>query len=56
VLRTYFGKEAFIYNEFKVEGKAHDILLLYKQSLALIIENKAHKEVQFSGVLIDQHL
>lgn len=50
ILRRYFGNEAHIYNEFKVNGKAHDILLLYKKNLALIIENKAHKEVQFSGV------
>ncbi|SNR30823.1 hypothetical protein [Hymenobacter mucosus] len=49
LLRRYFGKEARIYNEYKVDGKAHDILLLHK-SLALIIENKAHQEVQFSGV------
>lgn len=50
ILRMYFGSDAIIYNEFKVRGKAHDILLLYKKNLALIIENKANKEVQFSGI------
>jgi hypothetical protein len=49
ILRGYFGDSANIYNEFKVNGNAQDILLLNK-GLALIIENKAHKEVQFSGV------
>ncbi len=49
VLRNYFGKSAHIYNEYKVENNAQDILLLFK-NLALIIENKAHREVQLSGI------
>ena len=49
LLRRYFGKDARIFNEYKVDGKANDVLLLHR-GLALIIENKAHQEVQFSGI------
>jgi len=49
ILETYFGNKAKIYNEYKVDGKGQDVLLL-KSGLALIIENKAHNEVRFSGV------
>jgi hypothetical protein len=49
LLEQYFGSKAHIYNEYKVDGKAQDVLLLY-QGLALIIENKAKREFQFSGV------
>lgn len=49
VLEEYFGNKAKIYNEYKVDGQGQDVLFL-KDKLALIIENKAHNEVRFSGV------
>ena len=49
LLDSYFKGNAHIYNEYKVNGKGQDVLLLHK-GLALIIENKAHNEVPFSGV------
>ncbi len=49
VLETYFGFEGKIFNEYKVDGRGQDVLFL-KDELALIIENKAHNEVRFSGV------
>ncbi len=60
LLRQYFPSKAKIYNEYKVNGKGQDVLLLCN-GLALIIENKAHNEVKFSGVpnvklIFDQYL
>ncbi|MBK9106800.1 MAG: hypothetical protein IPM92_00060 [Saprospiraceae bacterium] len=49
LLKFYFGKQARAFNEYKVDGQGQDVLLLTKD-LALIIENKAHNEVKFSGV------
>lgn len=48
ILKIYFGETTKIYNEYKIDDHGQDVLLL-KDSLALIIENKAHNEVQFSG-------
>lgn len=48
VLKTYFGKEAFIYEEYKLHPKAQDrqdVLLLCK-GLSLVIEAKAGDRVE----------
>lgn len=49
ILKGYFKKECHIFNEYKVNDKGQDILCLSKGGLVLIIENKAVKEVTFSG-------
>jgi len=49
ILNKYFKNDAKIYNEYKSNDKGQDILCLAKGKLALIIENKAVKEMEFSG-------
>ncbi|SMP23755.1 hypothetical protein [Chryseobacterium profundimaris] len=49
ILSKYFKSDAKIYNEYKSNNKGQDILCLAKGKLALIIENKAVKEMEFSG-------
>lgn len=51
LFKDFFGASALIYNEYKVNGNAQDVLVLNK-GLALIIEVKSNKEFRFSGILI----
>lgn len=55
LFRKFLKNEGHYYNEYKIDGKGQDVLILYG-GIAFIIETKAGKEVELSRMPDVKHL